>query len=54
MSDAPPQVPGRQRLSEWLKLMLDEIERKRRDLDAAHAEQRRRAAGQDSPTESRK
>jgi len=54
MSNAQPQAPGGQRLSEWLKLMLDEIERKRRDLDAANAEQRRRAAGQDSPTESRR
>jgi len=56
MSDVPPPAPapGRQRLSEWLALMLGEIERKRQNLEAANAEQRRRTAAQDSPTDSRK
>ena len=55
MSDTAPQgKPGRQRLSEWLRLMLGEIERKRQDLDAANAERLRRAAASEVPPATRK
>lgn len=51
MSDVTRQPPGKQRLSEWLRLMLGEIERKRQDQDAANAEGLRRAAAREaSPT----
>jgi hypothetical protein len=53
MSDVPAQGPGRQRLSEWLQLMLGEIERKRQDLDAADAERLRRAATPAAPPTTR-
>jgi hypothetical protein len=50
--EAPPAVPLSQEespvapLSQWLQLMLAEIARKREDLERAHAEAARRAAGE--------
>lgn len=49
MNDAASQGQGTRPLSEWLQLMLGEIERKRQDLDAANAERLRRAAAPGAP-----
>jgi len=54
MSDsATPRGKGGRPLSEWLQLMLGEIERKRQDLAAASAEQQRRAAPDNAPPATR-